>query len=143
MTKRLHLLILFFTLSFSACPAQGIVAGEAIDETLEECLALAGDDGEIAIGCQYAAREAWDREVTRYYKILMDTLQPAQQKQLKAAQAKWVMYRDSEMLFSGSLYRGLKGGMWMVINAERTTDIHRKRARELMEYYDMLTFDPE
>lgn len=143
MTKRLQLLVLFFTLSATVCPAQGIVPGDTIDQTLEECLMLAGDNGEIVIQCQYAAREAWDKEVTKYYNLLVDTLEPAQKKQLKLAQAKWVIYRDSEMLFSGSLYRSLKGGMWMIINAERTTDIHRKRARELMEYYDMLTFDPE
>lgn len=141
MTKRLHLLVILFTLIATGTYAQD---GTNPDDTLAECLSLAGDDGEIVIQCQYAAREAWDKQVTRYYNLLLDTLtEPPQQKQLRQAQAKWVAYRDSEMLFSGSMYRGLKGGMWMVINAERTTEIHRKRAQELMEYYEMLTFDPE
>lgn len=141
--KRLLPVILFMT---TLCFAQqrGNTLAHPIDEALEACLAFTEDpNGEEAIKCYYTAREAWGEEVDKFYGLLMEALPRPEQRKLEYSQLQWVQYRDAEMLFSGAMYRGLEGDMWMIINAQRTTGVVKQRAMELEEYYEMLTFDPE
>ena len=141
--KRLLPLILFMTTPCFAQQRSNSLT-HPIDEALEVCLAFTEDqNGEAAIKCYYEAREAWGEEVEKFYELLMKTLPRPEQRKLEYSQLQWVQYRDAEMLFSGAMYRGLEGDMWMIINAQRTTDIVKQRAIELEEYHEMLTFDPE
>jgi len=142
--KRLY--VPLFLLIITLCNAQqrGTMLLHPIEEALEVCLAGTEDqNGEAAIKCYYTAREAWGEEVENFYRLLMEALPRPEQRKLEYSQLQWVQYRDAEMLFSGAMYRGLEGDMWMIINAQRTTDIVKQRALELEEYYEMLTFDPE
>ena len=142
--KRLYVPLLLFITTLCFAQQRGNSLAHPIDKALEVCLAgIEDQNGEGAIKCYYAARESWGEEVENFYRLLMETLPRAQQKKLEYSQLQWVQYRDAEMLFSGAMYRGLEGDMWMIINAQRTTDIVKQRAMELEEYYEMLTFDPE
>jgi uncharacterized protein YecT (DUF1311 family) len=113
-----------------------------IDIRLEKCHAI--DTNQTTYGmmnCEAIARDEWDKEMNKYYKLLMDTLQKDEKAKLKTAQISWLSYRDKERDFSGTMYYNMQGTMWRVAAAGRSCDIVRQRALELKEYYDMLTFD--
>lgn len=88
--------------------------------------------------CEGMARTAWDKEVNRYYKLLLEkTSSPAKSK-LKTAQKDWQDYRDDEMKFSDQMYGDKNGAAYQLINAKRLTEIVRQRALELKKYYEHL-----
>ncbi|MCO6148282.1 lysozyme inhibitor LprI family protein [Flavobacterium sp. NRK1] len=124
--------------------AQTLSVSDAIDDELEECRAQPENKApEGAILCEYNARIAWEKEIDKYYKLLMNILKPDEKRDLKIAQRDWVVYRDNEMLFAGTLYKNKKSKSWLVIHAVRLTNIFRNRALELEEYYEMATLDAD
>jgi uncharacterized protein YecT (DUF1311 family) len=113
-----------------------------IDIRLENCLAI--DSNQTTYGmmnCEVTARDEWDKEMNKYYKLLMDTLQKDEKEKLKTAQISWLSYRDKEGDFSGTMYYNMQGTMWRITAAGRSCEIVRQRALELKVYYDMLAFD--
>lgn len=124
--------------------AQTLSVSDTIDDELEECRAQPENKApEGAILCEYNARIAWEKEIDKYYKLLMNILKPDEKRDLKIAQRDWVVYRDNEMLFAGTLYKNKKSKSWLVIHAVRLTNIFRNRALELEEYYEMATLDAD
>lgn len=115
-----------------------------IDIELEQCQnVLENQTTAGSIECEYTARIAWDKEMNKYYKLLMEVLKPVEKKQLKDSQRTWLEYRDKEMNFASTFYKNMDGTAWLVIHASRLTTIVRQRAQELENYYEMATFDPD
>ncbi len=113
-----------------------------IDIRLEKCHLIESNQTTFGmVNCETIAREEWDLEMNRYYKLLMNTLQTDEKVKLKAAQVSWLSYRDKEMEFSAKMYYNQQGTMWRVVAAGRSCDIVRQRALELKSYYEILTFD--
>ena len=115
-----------------------------IDITLEHCLEI--DSNQTTYGmiqCTAVAREEWDKEMNKFYKMLMDTLGSEEKETLRKAQRHWLEYRDNEVAFAGSMYYNMQGTMWRVVAAGRICDIVKQRAVELKEYYDLLTIDKQ
>jgi len=113
-----------------------------IDIRLEKCHSI--DSNQTTAGmmnCEAIAREEWDLEMNKYYKLLMGILSPDERAKLKTAQISWLNYRDKEKEFSGTMYYNMQGTMWRVAAAGRLCDIVRQRALELKVYYDEFTFD--
>lgn len=113
-----------------------------IDIRLETCYGI--DTNQTTYGminCEAIARDEWDKELNKYYKLLMATLQPVEKTKLKSAQIAWLSYRDKELNFSGTMYYGMQGTMYHVMAASRSCDIVKQRALELKSYYETLTFD--
>ncbi len=113
-----------------------------IDIRLEKCHSV--DSNQTTYGmmnCEAIARDEWDLEMNKYYKLLMDTLQTDAKAKLKAAQVSWLNYRDNEKEFAGTMYYNIQGTMWHVVAAGRNCDIVRQRALELKDYYEILTND--
>jgi uncharacterized protein YecT (DUF1311 family) len=117
--------------------------GYPIDEKLNNCRETVGSNTEASINCEFTARVAWEKEVERYYKLLLGVLKPEEKKQFRLAQKNWIAYRDEEMAFAGSLYKNMESKAWLIIHAVRLTNIIRSRALELQEYHEMVTFDPD
>jgi len=142
MTKLyLSFFLMIFTLT---SPAQGGYEQEhPIDDILNECREAVGSNTESSIQCEYSARIAWEKEVDKYYKMLLEVLKPEEKKQFKATHKSWVIYRDEEMAFAGLLYKNMDSKAWLVIHAARLTAIIRTRALELQEYHEMAIFDPD
>jgi uncharacterized protein YecT (DUF1311 family) len=112
-----------------------------IDIRLEQCHAV--DSNQTTYGmmnCEAIARDEWDKEMNKYYKLLMDTLPSDEKVKLKAAQIAWVNYRDKEKEFSTTMHYNMLGTMWRVVAAGRSCNIVRQRALELESYYDNFTF---
>ncbi len=115
-----------------------------IDIKREKCLEL--DSNQTTYGmmqCEAIAREEWDKEMNKYYKLLMETLTMEEKEKLKIAQRQWLSFRDMELDFSGTMYYNMEGTMWRIVAAGRSCDIVKERALELKGYYDMLTFNGE
>lgn len=133
------LLLLLFTSSL--CFAQNKPAKEhAIEKNLKECLAApAGASTAGMISCTIAAKNAWDAEMNKYYKLLLDVLNTDGKLKLKEAQRQWIVFRDKEMAFSSAVFTAKEGTMWRVIAANNNLEIVKKRAQELKEYYELVT----
>lgn len=136
--------LFFIFLSVPIFGQNNQTAKHPIDIKREQCHEI--DSNQTTYGmmhCEAIAREEWDKEMNKYYKLLMDTLTIEQKEKLKIAQRQWLDFRDRELDFSGTLYYNMQGTMWRVVAAGRSCDIVKERALELKGYYDMLTFDGE
>jgi len=135
--KYLLLFLLFTSISFG----QNVPLKEhAIDASLKECLAAPeGTSTAGMIACTITAKNAWDAEMNKYYKRLMDVLNPDEKLKLKESQRHWIAYRDKEMAFSSAVFANKEGTMWRVIAASNNLEIVKKRAQELTGYYELLT----
>ena len=85
--------------------------------------------------CYYKATLLWDKELNKYYKLLMGKLHKKQQVNLKLAQIKWVKFRDAEIKSNESIENAFNlGSGFGVLNLELT----RYRALQLKSWYDYL-----
>ena len=133
------LLSIFIYLCFVDSYGQIKDSNNLIDTNLSKCLnSEIGQTTSGMINCTIAARNSWDAELNKYYKLLMVMLSAEEKEKLKIAQKKWITYRDSEIEFSGIMYHNLNGSMWGISAADRITEIVKVRAKELEEYYEVL-----
>ena len=88
--------------------------------------------------CCAVARDAWDAEMNKYYKLLILILSDDEKNKLKLAQQAWLDYRDKEYSFSTTVHYNLLGTMYKVAAADRTMEIVKQRAEELRIYYDTI-----
>jgi uncharacterized protein YecT (DUF1311 family) len=142
MTKLTFTGLLLILLNFSAFGQEKEVDLHPIEKKLEDCLAT--DSNQTTAGmtnCVYSAVDEWDKELNKYYQILMDVMSATGKENLKISQRKWIEYRDKEFRFISTFYNGeMQGTMWIVVAADHRMSIVRDRAIELKGYYDLLTF---
>ena len=91
--------------------------------------------------CVIKARDSWDEELNKYYKLLKNKLPKEAFEVLKESQKQWLIYRDNEFLFITKFYYEVKEGtMWYAVAQNQKMQIVKKRAIELENYYTMLDF---
>lgn len=136
--SNLLLLTLFFSVNAFA-QREEYCKKYKIDRDCEKCLSI-DENGTTQgmIECHAAARDAWDKEMNKYYKQLMPFLQPIEKEQLKKAQKNWLAYRDNEFLFMGELCDPSQGTFARVYSVARQVEIVRQRALELKLYYEFV-----
>jgi uncharacterized protein YecT (DUF1311 family) len=110
-----------------------------IDKRLEACL----KDSTTTAGmcnCTLEAKNAWDRELNKYYKLLLSKLSEDGKIKLQEAQRQWILFRDKEAAF-GSIYyfKEKQGTMFYIMAADKQMQTVKSRARELQTYYEVLT----
>jgi uncharacterized protein YecT (DUF1311 family) len=114
---------------------------EPIDIQLKLCLDSSQNQTTFGmIACHERAEIAWDKELNKYYKLLMKVLSEGEKLKLKTAQRNWLAFRDSEAGFSYSMYTNMEGTMWKISEAARRMALVRQRAQELRSYYDDRVF---
>ena len=129
------ILLAFSTFSFGQKKADA--SQNPIDKQCDACLDSSENQNTAGmIRCSVNAEVAWDKEMNKYYKLLMQKLNPEEKEKLKTAQKSWLQYRDNEILFSNKLHTDMEGTMWLVVNAGRLAEIVKQRALELKGYYD-------
>ncbi|MDX5345645.1 MAG: DUF1311 domain-containing protein [Hymenobacteraceae bacterium] len=139
MTK---IVILSFLLIIASAfnPVLGQAKDWAIDVNLQSCLDSAQNQTNVGmISCSVRAKEAWDKELNKYYKLLMNSLSESEKEKLRNAQKNWLLYRNSETEFAAKLYTNLQGSMWRIVAANRQMEIVKQRTLELRQYYETLT----
>jgi uncharacterized protein YecT (DUF1311 family) len=110
-----------------------------IEKRFADCLEK--EEGQTTVGmmeCAGKARDEWDKELNKYYKLLMGVLNVSEKAKLQQAQRKWIEYRDTEYAFSGEIYYNLEGTMWRITAVERQVELVKKRALTLQSYYETL-----
>jgi uncharacterized protein YecT (DUF1311 family) len=113
-----------------------------IDLKTEQCLSIDSNQSTFGmINCIRTAMEEWDAELNKYYNLLMDTLSIDEQEKLRAAQRKWLEFRDKEFVFIETMHGNMEGTMWKIVEADSHNNIVRKRALELTSYYNTLILE--
>lgn len=79
------------------------------------------------VECVKASAKTWDRRMNGAYKSLMQRSEPGQREPLKAAQRRWVEYRDANCGF----YAAGGGSLSPVATAECLRAMTQQRACEL------------
>ncbi len=74
-----------------------------IDNRLQEHLDSSGGSDSIMAGSYYEAAGSWEKEMNKYYRLIMKNLKPPQQNKLKIAQDKWKEYCRSELDFTSKI----------------------------------------
>lgn len=115
-----------------------------IDVALQACLET--PEGQSTAGmreCVATAAAAWDKEMNKYYNLLMkgELLKAGEKELLREAQRSWLDYRDKENKFSSATYFGQGGTMWHVIASDRVMETVKQRALDLKAYFVMLTME--
>ena len=113
-----------------------------IDLKTEQCFSIDSNQSTFGmINCIRTAMEEWDTELNKYYNLLMETLTTDEQEKLRASQRQWLVYRDKEFEFIGTMHGNMEGTMWQIVAADSRNNIVRQRALELTSYYNTLTLE--
>lgn len=113
-----------------------------IDLKIEQCLSIDSNQSTFGmINCIRTAMEEWDTELNKYYSLLIDKLSIDEQEKLRAAQRKWLEYRDKEFEFIETMHGNMEGTMWKIVEADSRNNVVRQRALELTSYYNTLTLE--
>jgi uncharacterized protein YecT (DUF1311 family) len=137
MLKHMKLTLAFLIFMPLIAFSQATTHEHPIDKLFAACLDSAENQTTIGMSaCAVRAREAWDKELNKNYKLVMSKLSKEGQEKLKQAQRNWIAYRDKELELCYSLYGGLQGTIWSNVSANRQADITRTRALELKAYFD-------
>lgn len=109
-----------------------------IDKAEEECIAKDSSTAGMN-NCTNEARNKWDGEMNRFYRLLMDRLDAEESAKLKQAQRAWIKFRDSEFEYINAVYhRPMVGSIYTNIAAADKSEVVKKRALELEGYYNIL-----
>jgi uncharacterized protein YecT (DUF1311 family) len=114
-----------------------------IEKELDACLAIDSNQSTAGMNrCVYLATEQWDKELNKYYGLLMGSLDSAGQHDLREAQRQWIVYRDKEFKFILTLYYGqMQGTMWTNVASMSRLKVVKQRAIELRSHYEMLVLE--
>lgn len=81
--------------------------------------------------CLGAATESWDKELNRIWGALMRELPVPAKDSLRAAQRKWIAFRDAELDALANSYGAMPGTMFQVMHADAVSTLTRDRVRQL------------
>ena len=108
-------------------------APHPIEAELGRC--MESDEGMSTHGqreCLAAATAAWDRELNKVWKALMSEIDDDPAKEaLRAAQRKWIAFRDAEIAALERTYGAMQGTMFLVMLADSVSTLTRDRVRQL------------
>lgn len=128
--------ILFLLMLTALTPARAADQSEhPIEIELQRCI----DSGKSNHGmrmCIDTATAAWDKELNRVWGELMATLGPEQKELARAAQRKWVAFRDAEIAALDSSYGAMEGTMFQLMHADSIGALTSDRVSQLQSVLD-------
>ena len=139
MTKKILITALVFCSlnSFS----QTTKKENAIDALESKCLNAPNISNAEMCNCTIQAREAWDKELNKYYGLLKIKLSTKAFAVLQQSQKEWMLYRDKEYAFISKFYYEVQSGtMWYTVAENQKKEIVKTRALELQQYFKMMDF---
>ncbi|WP_268034673.1 lysozyme inhibitor LprI family protein [Algoriphagus sp. PAP.12] len=105
--KKTSLLFLLFTISSLAFSQTEGSETHSIGLKRTKCLSLETNFTTSGmVNCEITARQEWDKEMNKYYQLLMSLLDSAGKEKLKIAQRQWIEFRDKEFEIINELYLG-------------------------------------
>jgi uncharacterized protein YecT (DUF1311 family) len=110
---------------------------EPVDKQLNACLDSTQNQTTAGmLDCEGRAKTGWDKELNKYYRLIMATLSADEKEKLKTSQVSWLTYRDNESTFFSTMYNNMEGTMWQTARAHADVEITKQRALELKFYYE-------
>lgn len=114
-----------------------------IDEYVASCIDKTYGNTK-AVPC-FVGYELWDRELNRYYGMLLKRLPQKLKVQLRASQRRWLQDRDNTIEFNSALldrhYEGVQGTMYVAMRASDSagaiSPMVRQRALLLKKWFEM------
>ena len=125
--------------AFQACTAE-IEAGAKLDEKcVEKAVAACAAENPSTHGetaCATRAFELLDKKLEKVFEALLAKSDSNERKALKAAQKKWIDFRNAEFKLIDELYTFEKGSMNVPFNAYARMRVVKTRVFELQHYMD-------
>ena len=110
---------------------------DSIDLIFKECIDSSYGSTYDYINCLGDALTAWDSELNIIYKKIISKLSESEAEKFRAAQRKWIEYRDAEIIFIEQFY-DREGKGWQVEASAREVELTKQRVLELRYYYSLI-----
>lgn len=110
----------------------------SIDKAEEACISKTSST-DAMLKCTAIAYDAWDKEMNKYYNLLMKRLPSEQKSELLKAQKSWLSFRDSSFTFINNSIREKQGTMYLNVASGERREIVKQRALQLKEYYSIIS----
>lgn len=104
-----------------------------IDRELAACQAKDPSTAGM-VECNAKARKQWDAEMNVAYREVLRYLDSAGQREMRASQRAWLVFRDKEYKAINGVHSRLQGTLWIPVQAGRATAITRERVLTLRSY---------
>jgi uncharacterized protein YecT (DUF1311 family) len=133
--------LLIIIIAICALPTLTYCQNEETQYKVDTILANCLKENVTTVGmtdCFVSAQNLWDKELNKYYQLLLTKLDATGQKKLKVTQKQWIIFRDQEIKFISETYGNRDGTMWIIIVAEKINQLIRQRAVDLIGYYETL-----
>lgn len=109
-----------------------------IDKAEDACISKTSSTADI-LKCTAIAYDAWDKEMNKYYNLLMKKLTTEQKSELLKAQKSWLAFRDNSAVFINSSIMEKQGTMYLNVASGNSREIVKQRALQLKEYYNIIS----
>jgi uncharacterized protein YecT (DUF1311 family) len=80
-----------------------------------------------SIECHREELEFWDKEMNRFYGLLMASLSPGQKQAVQTAQRDWLIYRDAQRAAASAVFT--EGTMSRITTAIEITNVTKEQAQ--------------
>lgn len=109
-----------------------------IDKAEDACISKTSST-DAMLKCTAIAYDSWDKEMNKYYNLLMKKLSTEQKSELLRAQKSWLAYRDNNFTFINNSIREKQGTMYLNVASGERREIVKQRALQLKEYYSIIS----
>lgn len=109
-----------------------------IDKAEDACISKTSST-DAMLKCTAIAYDAWDKEMNKYYSLLMKKLPVEQKSELLKAQKSWLSFRDNSFTFINRSIREKQGTMYLNVASGERREIVKQRALQLKEYYSIVS----
>jgi len=109
-----------------------------IDKAEDACISKTSSTADM-LKCTAIAYDAWDKEMNKYYNLLMKKLPAEQKSELLKAQKSWLSFRDNGFTFINSSIKEKQGTMYLNVASGERREIVKQRALQLKEYYSIIS----
>lgn len=110
----------------------------SIDKAEDACISKTSSTAGM-LKCTAIAYDAWDKEMNKYYNLLMKKLPTEQKNELLKAQKSWLTFRDNDFTLINNSIEEKQGTMYLNIASGERREIVKQRALQLKEYYQIIS----
>jgi uncharacterized protein YecT (DUF1311 family) len=102
-----------------------------IDIMTDRCLQTAGTTSEI-VKCHAEELGFWDKEMNRFYTLVLASLSPEQRQAVQTSQREWLRFRDAQKAAAAAVFT--HGTMSRITAAIEITNTTKEQAQRLARY---------
>ncbi|CNL05171.1 Uncharacterized protein conserved in bacteria [Yersinia pseudotuberculosis] len=125
--RKLFIIVLLLSLGSTAHAKE---LRKDIDEGLDKCKDSVVSTMEIA-DCYGSSIDAWEAELNKQYKLLLQDQPKEIQADLRNSQRAWVKYKESYINAMKNFYSQERGSIWDLVMSESKKNVIRDKAIDL------------